>query len=54
MRKVFIKTCRDFPNLFSKIIPKESQGFLEVRVLFDSYYELSSKSKTRGNCTSGI
>ena len=30
-----IKTCRDFAVMFPKIILNESQGFPEVRVLFD-------------------
>ena len=40
--------------MFSKIILKESQGFHEMRVLFDRYDELSLKSKTREDRTSGI
>ena len=40
--------------MFSKIILKESQGFTEVRVLFDRYDELSLKYKTREDLTSGI
>ena len=36
-QKGIIKTCQDFADVFSKIILKESQGFLKVRVLFDRY-----------------
>ena len=39
-QKGIIKTCQDFGDVFSKIILKESQGFPEVRVLFDRYDEL--------------
>ena len=39
-QKGIIKTCQDFADVFSKAIVKESQGFLEVRVLFDRYDEL--------------
>ena len=53
-QKGIIKTCRDFAEVFSKIILKGSQGFPEVRVLFDRYDELSLKSKTREDRTSGI
>ena len=34
-QKSIIKTYRDFADVFSKIILKENQGFLGVRVLFD-------------------
>ena len=40
-QKGTIKTCQDFADVFSKVILKESQGFLEVRVLFDRSDELS-------------
>ena len=53
-QKSIIKTYRDFADVFSKIILKENQGFLGVRVLFDRYDELSLKSKTREDRTSGI
>ena len=53
-QKGIIKTCRDFADVFSKIILKESKGFPEVRVLFDRYDELSLKSKTREYRSSGI
>ena len=53
-QKGIIITCRDFPDVFSKIILKESQGFPEVRVLFDRYDALSLKSKTREDRTSEI
>ena len=39
-QKGIIKTCQDFADVFSKTIVKESQGFPEVRVLFDRYDEL--------------
>ena len=39
-KKGIIKPCQDFADVFSKIILKESQGFPEVRVLFDRYDEL--------------
>ena len=39
-QKGIIKTCQDFAYVFSKAIVKESQGFPEVRVLFDRYDEL--------------
>ena len=42
--KGFIKSCQDFADEFSKIILKESQGFPEVRVLFDRYDEKFQKS----------
>ena len=44
-RKGIIKTCQDFADVFSKIILKESQGFPEVRVLFERYDELSQNPK---------
>ena len=40
-QKGIIKTYKDFADVFSKIILKESQGFTEVRVLFGRYDELS-------------
>ena len=40
IKTCIIKTCQDFGDVFSKIILKESQGFPEVRVLFDRYDEL--------------
>ena len=43
-QKGIIKTCQDFGDVFSKIILKESQGFPEVRVLFERY-ELSQNPK---------
>ena len=52
-QKRIIKTCRDFADVFSNIILKETQGFSEVRVLFDRYDELSLKSKTREDRTFG-
>ena len=53
-QKGIIKTSRDFADVFSKIILEKSQGFPEVRVLFDRYDELSLKSKTREDRTSRI
>ena len=53
-QKGIIKTCQDFADVFSNIFLKESQGFSEVRVLFDRYDELSLNSKTREDCTSRI
>ena len=53
-QKDVIKTCRDFADVFSKIILKESQGFPKVHVLFDRYDELSLKSKTREDRSSEI
>ena len=35
--KGIIKMCRDFADVFSKIILKESQVCPEVRALFDTY-----------------
>ena len=53
-QKGIIKTCQDFADVFSNIFLEESQGFSEVRVLFDRYDELSLNSKTREDCTSRI
>ena len=47
IKKQKIKTCLEFANAFVSIIIKESQGFSEVRVIFDRYVASSSKSYTR-------
>ena len=46
-----IKTCEDFANAFINHIIVESQGFSEVRVIFDIYLDISLKSTTRNDRT---
>ena len=52
--KGFIKSCQDFPYVFSKIILKESQGFPEVSqdfpcIIWQVWWKIPKilKSKTR-------
>ena len=45
-KKQKIKTCLEFAHAFVNIIIKESQGFSEVRVIFDRYVASSLKSYT--------
>ena len=59
--KGFIKSCQDFPYVFSKIILKESQGFPEVSqdfpcIIWQVWWKIPKilKSKTREDRTSGI
>ena len=47
IKKQKIKTCLEFANAFLSIIHNESQGFSEVRVIFDRYVASSLKSYTR-------
>ena len=54
IQKSKLKTCKEFADMFSVILLKESDKFSEVCVIFDSYNEVTLKSKTRENRTSGV
>ena len=45
------KTCEDFANAFTIQVIVESQGFPEVRVIFDIYLWISLKFKTKNERT---
>ena len=49
-----IKTCKDFSDEFNEIILSASQGFDEIRIIFDKYMTNSLKTKTRCDRTSKI
>ena len=48
-----MKTCKDFADAFLRKLGKESEGFSEVRLLFDRYLAGSLKEKTRETRTAG-
>lgn len=53
IKKQKIKKCMEFANVFVNIIIKESQGFGEMREIFDRYVTSSLKSYTRTTCRAG-
>ena len=52
-KSLSMKTCNDFAESFVKRIMKESEGYHQVRLIFDKYNESSLKSKTRYKRTKG-
>ena len=47
IKKLKLRSCKEFASAFVQKVKKESQGFDEVRVIFDRYIEESLKSGTR-------
>ena len=47
IKKLKLRSCKEFTSAFVQKVKKESQGFDEVRVIFDRYIEESLKSGTR-------
>ena len=54
IKKAKIKNCRDFATTFTDIIFSESDGFDEIRIIFDRYDKKSLKSQTRSKRTHGV
>ena len=54
IKKAKIKNCRDFATTFTNIIFSESDGFDEIRIIFDRYDKKSLKSQTRSKRTHGV
>ena len=53
IKKSRIKTCKEFATTFCNIIFAESEGFDEVRIIFDRYDKKSLKNQTRSKRTHG-
>ena len=49
-----MKTCKDFAEMFTKQLLKESEPYKEVRLIFDRYLENSHKNRTRQKRISGV
>ena len=49
-----MKTCKDFAEMFTKQLHKESEPYKEVRLIFDRYLENSLKNRTRQKRISGV
>ena len=52
-KDVQITTCKDLPETFMRLVHHESEGYDEVRLIFDHYQENSIKDQTRNKRTKG-
>ena len=54
IKKMKLKTCRNFAEKFVEIIYDDSNGYDEIRIIFDLYESASLKNKTRATRTKGL
>ena len=52
-KDVQITTCKDLVETFTRLVHHESEGYDEVRLIFDHYQEKSIKDQTRNKRTQG-
>ena len=52
-KDVQITTCKDLAETFTRLVHHETEGYDEVKLIFDHYQENSVKGQTRNKSTQG-
>ena len=52
-KDVQITTCKDLAETFTRLVHHETEGYDEVKLIFDHYQENSVKDQTRNKSTQG-